>query len=110
MVAEDPSKVVGFAVGATTVGNRENGWLLSVAVQPSSRGKGIAIRLVEYTVERLGDIGVQQVLATVSPSNKASIGMLSRVGFSTIDESENYFGDGHPRLIMARNTEGNSND
>jgi ribosomal protein S18 acetylase RimI-like enzyme len=93
--------VAGYALGALAAGSAE-GWILSTAVHPAERGRGLARRLVERVAAVLAARGADEVRLTVEPENAAAIARYRRLGFEVVDEEADYFGAGARRLVMAR--------
>lgn len=55
--------------------------ILSVAVAPEMRGRGIATRLVDHALERLRGRGVDRVRLEVRPWNQPALRVYTRLGF-----------------------------
>lgn len=71
IVAESNGKIVGFVSGYIPPKQANTLFVWQVAVKESSRGSGIAAKMIQKLVERLGE-KISFVEATVTPSNKAS--------------------------------------
>lgn len=71
-----------------------------VIVRPEHQGKGIATKAVGFALGKLE--GVKRLDLTVHPENTPAIRLYEKFGFKTESRKENYFGDGEPRLILAR--------
>ncbi|CAH7018951.1 GNAT family N-acetyltransferase [Vibrio chagasii] len=97
LVAKQDSKIAGYAL--TTSTNTQNEfWVLSLAVDPNYRGMGIGRKLMQHAVEQLPRDA--RLLLTVDPNNTSACALYASMGFSTIKQEENYFGDDEPRLVM----------
>jgi ribosomal-protein-alanine N-acetyltransferase len=99
VVAADDDMLAGYALGAPAAVPGE-GWLLSLAVHPDQRGRGIAIALAEALVQTFVDAGVSRVVLTVMPGNPAAVRLYERLGFRVEAEEEHYFGPGELRWRM----------
>jgi ribosomal protein S18 acetylase RimI-like enzyme len=100
-VAELPSgEIAGYALGA--LARDGGGWLLSAAVRPEQRGRGIATQLTRDLLERLAAAGAPVVRLTVHPANAGAVRIYRGLGFHTVAEDPDYFGPGELRLLMQR--------
>ena len=59
---------------------------IGYSLHPRYWGRGIATRAVSLVVRNLVRMGARSVKASVDPRNEASIGLLSRCGFTLLDE------------------------
>ena len=100
-LAADDDTLGGYALGAPAEGGSE-GWLLSLAVHPQLRGRGIAVALVRQLLGSFADAGIARVVLTVTPGNVAAVRLYERLGFRMEAEEANYFGPGQRRWRMAR--------
>jgi len=99
-VAEsDSGALVGYALGALGAEAGE-AWILSAAVLPEQRGRGIATRLTRDLLDVLRSRGARGVRLTVHPENHGAIRLYERLGFQTIGRDADYYGPGDPRLLM----------
>ncbi|WP_211164415.1 GNAT family N-acetyltransferase [Shewanella salipaludis] len=73
-------------------------WILSVAVSPEMRGRGIGAALVRALLQAV-PAGATQILLTVDPANPA-VHLYLRLGFVETGFEADYFGEGEPRLVM----------
>lgn len=58
--------------------------ILSIAVSPEMRGRGIATRLVDHALERFRHRGIKRVRLEVRPWNEPALRVYSRLGFETV--------------------------
>ena len=94
LLAVDGSKIVGVA----TLHQQLGGWKrhigrVSVLVQPSSRGRGIARSLVHEIVEISRNIGLEKGEAEFIGEQATAIHMFAMLGFSQLLQLENYVKD-----------------
>lgn len=100
-LAEISSEVVGFVVGGIAVDNDcRIGWLLDAAVLPTFQGRGVGQALCRHMLDRLVNLGIPTVRATVAPSNEHSLKLLRKLEFCVLDDIAEYFGPGQRRLLM----------
>jgi GNAT superfamily N-acetyltransferase len=87
-VAEIARKLVGFILLQPTSfvhsAQREI-WLEYIAVQPSSRKKGIGTMLMSAVIEYAKTHDISLLYTTLNPNNKESIQFLTRHGFEVKD-------------------------
>lgn len=102
LVAVEDGKVVGYAVA--TVGGTE-GHIVSVAVDPPSRRRGIGTALVSSMTRRLVEGGVEEIHLEVRKGNRAAISFYERMGFRIFSEITHYYGDGEDAWVLRRSAE-----
>jgi ribosomal protein S18 acetylase RimI-like enzyme len=100
LVASLGGAIIGYCLGAPTASNRGKGWILSLAVSSNYRGQGYGSRLLSKTLETLLEMGCNEVLLSVQPSNNIAKALFQRHTFNTIQVDSEYFGTGCPREIM----------
>lgn len=98
-VAERGGQLVGHVCGAMDCSGG-TGWILNLAVQAHSRGRGVGGQLVSAVVEELRANGVHAIRTTLHPENEAGIRVFERIGFRPVRIEEDYYGDGVDRLIL----------
>ena len=76
--------------------------ILSLAVDPAWRGRGLARELVSALIDRLGSSGVTDVSLTVHPENRVAKDLYLEFGFETRGKEPDYFGRSEPRLLLGR--------
>jgi len=95
LIAVRGGKVCGYMV--TCTGGRDaslRAELVSVAVDPKARGRGIASALMESTLRRLRRRGVARFALTVKVSNHAAIRLYEGYGFHKSRIARRYYEDG----------------
>jgi ribosomal-protein-alanine N-acetyltransferase len=65
--------------------------LLSIAVAFDQRGRGLARRLLDLHLRRLGDFGVRTVFLEVEEGNVAARRLYRRMGFGDAGRRERYY-------------------
>ena len=105
LVAEDDAGVViGYAIALAVADEAE---ILNLAVQPHRRGHGIGGKLLDGAIERVRELGAEQVYLEVRESNDAARRLYAARGFDEISRRRGYYR--HPvedalvlRLAMQR--------
>ncbi|CAK2601773.1 hypothetical protein VCRA2119O149_1230001 [Vibrio crassostreae] len=96
-MAKQDSQVAGYIL-MTPTDKQQEYWVLSLAVDTAYRGMGIGRSLMQLAIETLPQ--GSKLLLTVDPSNSSACELYLSMGFVTIKEESNYFGDDEPRLVM----------
>ncbi|NHI01249.1 GNAT family N-acetyltransferase [Oceanimonas sp. MB9] len=100
LVAESENELLGYVLaGRGEVANE--GWILSLAVAPAARGRGLGRQLLQVAVTALESQGCKRIKLTVLPDNPA-LHLYHSLGFAEAGREEDYFGPGEPRLVMVR--------
>lgn len=92
----------GFALGRIIADEAE---LLTIAVRPEDRGRGLARRLLQSLTETARARGAVRLFLEVSAENDPAIALYLSQGFSRIARRQAYYNDGPRRidaLILAR--------
>jgi ribosomal-protein-alanine N-acetyltransferase len=69
-----------------------------LVVKPDFQGKGIARKAMELVLKELKE--VQKIDLVTHPDNIKAIKLYESFGFKIESRTENYFGDGEPRVLM----------
>ncbi|RLE85612.1 MAG: ribosomal-protein-alanine N-acetyltransferase [Thermoprotei archaeon] len=98
LVAEHNGKVVGFVIGL----KRGWGWghIISIAVHPSFRGRGIGKTLMVECIKRLSSMGTKRIRLEVRVSNEKAIRLYKELGFEIKDVLPRYYKDGEDAYLM----------
>ena len=96
LVAVDDGNVVGYTVVDSWYDHQH---LVSIAVRPESRRRGIGQFLMDGLVERLAK-GVLRL--EVRRSNKEALGFYVKNGFKETGVSHSYYADGEDAIQMER--------
>jgi [ribosomal protein S18]-alanine N-acetyltransferase len=80
--------LVGFVLSRMAAGEAE---ILSIAVDPARRGKGLARSLLDLHLRRLAGRGVEAVFLEVAEDNWAARALYRRAGFRDVGRRERYY-------------------
>lgn len=89
-VAEMEGKIVGYVMASTS---RSMGHLISIAVIPSHRGRGIGGRLVSVLLQLFRDMDIPSIFLEVRSSNRAARIFYEGIGFKLERTIPRYYGN-----------------
>ena len=109
LVAELNSSVVGYVMCRVEygfshlkrLGLARKGHIVSVAVAPEHREKGIGSGLVVASHGELGKKGATECYLEVRVSNAEAISLYEKLGYKATGRLEAYYKDGEGALVMA---------
>ncbi len=76
--------------------------ILTLAVAPAARRRGIGAALLDMACASLKKDGVAKLFLEVSESNEAAIGLYEHTDFARFGERPRYYEDGAAALLYAR--------
>lgn len=91
--------LVGFIVSRVTASETE---ILSVAIAPNWRGRGLARRLLDLHLRRLAGLGARAVFLEVGEHNAPACRLYRRAGFSEVGRRQGYYDGGATALVLRR--------
>jgi ribosomal-protein-alanine N-acetyltransferase len=97
LVAHSGGKVVGYSVACASKRKAE---LVSIAVDPGSRGQGIGTALLARTVSGLRERGITTLELAVRAGNRSAIEFYRWRGFQPAGRTLGYYEDGADALRM----------
>lgn len=100
LVAEKEGRVVGYAIGLAKKWGE--GHVISIAVHPEWRRRGVGKRLMLQLLEKMRRMGVRWVRLEVRVSNEAAINLYRRLGFSIEGVLKGYYRDGEDAYLMIK--------
>ena len=108
IVAEENGEIVGYIMcrvetGLSSFGFRgliKKGHIVSVAVLPSYRRKGIGEALVAKAMESLQFYKAKQCFLEVRVTNTAATNLYRKLGFQITRTIRNYYADGEDAYVM----------
>lgn len=80
--------VRGFIISRLVAGEAE---ILSVAVAPGDRGRGLARRLLDLHLRRLAGLGIRAVFLEVDEDNAPARRLYARAGFREVGRRPGYY-------------------
>ena len=80
--------LTGFILSRMAAGEAE---ILSVAVAPSRRGKGLARALLNHHLRRLAGLGTRAVFLEVGRDNAPALRLYRRAGFREVGQRPGYY-------------------
>ena len=110
LVAEMNGKVVGYIMTRVDRGFdyysshrafAEKGHIISIAVLPHARRKGIGEALLRRAVESVKKRGVKEVYLEVRVSNTPAINLYHKLGFKIARRVPKYYADGEDAYVMS---------
>ncbi len=87
-VAEQRGRVIGFVITRTAADEAE---ILSIAVEPGRRGRGVGAKLVEARCEALALRRITKVFLEVEDGNAPALALYRRLGFVEIGRRVGYY-------------------
>ena len=93
-------RFAGYAIACVCRGRPELANLISIAVAPQARRKGIASLLLLSTIRRLKFRGIERLTLIVRQSNTAAIEFYRRHGFEIVRRAPRYYEDGEDGWLM----------
>jgi ribosomal-protein-alanine N-acetyltransferase len=100
-VARDGAQRVGF-LAARRIADEVH--VLSVAVDPARRRRGVARALLEAVLHDEIASGARDALLEVRASNLAARALYASAGFTVVGRRPRYYADGEDALLMTRST------
>jgi ribosomal-protein-alanine N-acetyltransferase len=92
-------KLIGFALSRLTAGEAE---ILSIAIAPQRRGRGLSRPLLDLHLRRLAGLGAGAVFLEVGESNEAARALYRRAGFYQVGRRQGYYQGGTSALVLRR--------
>ncbi len=109
IVAEETGDVVGYAMcrierrfGFRLFGGAKRGHLISIAVLPDYRRKGVASALMREVMKALVGYGCEDLFLEVRVSNVGAVDFYRKLGFGIERRIGYYYSDGEDAYLMSR--------
>jgi ribosomal-protein-alanine N-acetyltransferase len=90
--------IIGFILSRMAADEAE---ILSIAISPARRGRGLSRRLLDLHLRRLAGIGVRRVFLEVDEGNIPARKLYARAGFHEVGRREAYYQDQQGRSAAA---------
>lgn len=92
-------KLIGFMMSRLAAGEAE---ILSVAIAPAWRGRGLSRQLLDLHLRRLAGLGIRAVYLEVGEDNAPACRLYRRTGFKEVARRHGYYDDGATALVLRR--------
>ncbi len=92
-------KTAGFIISRRAGDEAE---ILSIAVAPARRGRGLARPLLEFHLRTLAGLGIRTVFLEVDEHNKPALHLYNGSGFREVGRRQGYYGSGATALVLRR--------
>jgi ribosomal-protein-alanine N-acetyltransferase len=110
IVAEEDGKIVGYIMSRVEVGLSNHGLgglirkghVVSIAVLPQSRRKGVAQALITTAMEGMRYYKAKQCFLEVRVTNNIGIGLYKKLGFEVSRTINGYYSDGEDAYVMSK--------
>lgn len=101
-IATADDDIAGYTIGSIVGSSPDTGWILRLQVAEHNKRNGIGRRLMDQLLTTFEEMGVAQVLLSVSPENHAALPLYRSLGFIDDSFEPDYFGPGIDRLILCK--------
>ncbi|MHA1595303.1 MAG: ribosomal protein S18-alanine N-acetyltransferase [Candidatus Baldrarchaeia archaeon] len=112
LIAEKDGEVVGYIMcrveyGLSNMGIKltRKGHVVSIAVMPGHRRKGIATALLRAAEKALKEYGAKEMMLEVRVSNTPAISLYKKLGYKEVKVLKRYYSDGEDAYLMAKELE-----
>ena len=110
IVAEEDRKIVGYIMCRIEVGLSNfglsglirKGHVVSIAVLPQGRRKGVAQELMKTAMEGMRYYKARQCYLEVRVTNDAGVALYRKLGFEVSRTSQDYYSDGEDAYVMTK--------
>jgi ribosomal-protein-alanine N-acetyltransferase len=72
----------------------------SLVILLEQRKKGYGSKLLEFTINKLNEIGIRDLTLEVRPSNTAALKLYAKEGFKQVSVRKNYYNNGEDAFLM----------
>jgi ribosomal-protein-alanine N-acetyltransferase len=91
--------MAGFILSRMAAGEAE---ILSIAIAPARRGRGLARPLLDLHLRRLAGLGARAVFLEVDEHNAPARALYRRAGFYDVGRRQSYYQTGASALVLRR--------
>ncbi len=110
IVAEENKELVGYIMSRIEVGLSNfglgglvrKGHVVSIAVMPQSRRKGIASALIKTAMDGMVSYKAKQIYLEVRVTNEAGINLYKKLGLEITRTISGYYSDGEDAHVMSK--------
>jgi len=100
LVAECGGRVVGYVAGVRE--SDGSGHIMSIAVLPNYRGRGIGSALLKALEDAFIEDGVQRIYLEVSQNNREGLRLYRKFGYRMVGVKRRYYPDGSDAFVMVK--------
>jgi [ribosomal protein S18]-alanine N-acetyltransferase len=112
-VAEENGDLIGYImcrieIGLSNMGMgglTRKGHVVSLAVMPERRRKGVASALLKQAMEGMQSYKAKQIYLEVRVTNDEAIGLYKKLGLETARTIGGYYSDGEDAYVMSKKLE-----
>lgn len=98
MVLAEKDKIIGYII----VTSKNKGRIISIAILPEYRSKGLGAKLMNTGLKYLKDKGKNTATLEVAKSNKKAQDFYSKFGFKVVKEMKNYYKNEDALLMVCK--------
>lgn len=91
--------MAGFILSRFAAGEAE---ILSIAIAPKQRGRGLSRPLLDLNLRRLAGLGTRTVFLEVDENNAPARALYRRAGFADVGRRKSYYQSGANALVLRR--------
>src|SRR3990170_6139818 len=110
IIAEEDGKIVGYIMSRVEVGLSNfglgglirKGHVVSIAVLPTARRKGVASELINTALEGMQNYKAKQCYLEVRVTNDAGVNLYKKLGFDVSRTVHGYYSDGEDAYVMSK--------
>ncbi len=112
IVAEINGEVIGYVMNRIERGLSsfnpspfhlvKKGHVVSIAVMPEYRRRGIGKMLLERGIEAMKEYGAEEVILEVRVSNEPAMRLYTKMGFTIVKTIKGYYHDGEDAYLMSK--------
>ncbi|MDI6591774.1 MAG: ribosomal protein S18-alanine N-acetyltransferase [Patescibacteria group bacterium] len=104
IVAENKNEIVGYTIGQpkNRVPTKRVAEIISLAVAPDWRQKGIGKALIEFLINHFRQKNIKEIFLNVRTKNKAAISFYQKLGFKILKTIKNYYKNGDDAYLMKK--------
>ena len=100
LVAESSGSVVGYVIGS--IDSDGSGHIISLAVHPAYRGRGIGRKLLLTLEGIMRNNGIHRIKLEVSVNNRPALSLYKSIGYKVVGLKRNYYPDGSDAYVMVK--------
>jgi len=99
VVLDQSESIIGYAILAE---KNSNGYLISIAVHPKNRNKGVAVLLMNFLESQCKEKRFNKLTLEVRVNNKPAIAAYRKLGLKEVGIKIGFYGNGTNALMMEK--------